>query len=173
MRRLFYKITPAPLDYLHIVLLDSSASLLSQQGLSQAKGVLQYLCQQLHQYGDLFTLITFGNQKVETVYPVQVAPAHLDDILDRIQGGGGTPLNQALQYAYQVSQSYKHYPQALYILSDARSHEPLKVANFKRQISHITVVDMECNTVRLGKAKALAEALQGQYLSIQQLAQHS
>jgi len=161
------------LDYVHIVLLDSSASLLSQQGLSQAKGVLQYLCQQLHQDGDLFTLITFGNQKVETVYPVQLAPACLDNILDCIQGGGGTPLNEALQYAYQVSQHYKHSPQALYILSDARSHEPLELPKFKRQMSQITVVDMERNTLRLGKAKALAEALQARYFSIQQLAQQS
>lgn len=159
--------TSIPPEHLHIVLLDSSASLLSQYGLSQAKGVLQYLCQQLHQQRDLFTLITFGNQQVETVYPVQIAPPCLDPILKQIQGGGGTPLNQALHYAYQVSQRYKQHSQTLYILSDARSHEPLKLPKFKSQI---TVIDMESHTLCLGKAKALAEGLQARYISIQQLA---
>jgi len=169
IQHLLHHSTSVPLEHLHIVLLDSSASLLSQYGLSQAKGVLQYLCQQLHQQGDLFTLITFGNQKVETVYPVQIAPPCLDSILERIQGGGGTPLNSALQFAHQLSQRYKQHIQALYILSDARSHEPLELPPFTCQT---TVIDMESHALRLGKAKILAEALQARYIPIQQLALH-
>ena len=166
MQRLLHHNTVVAPEHLHMVLLDNSASLLRQQSLSQAKGVLQYLCQQLHQQGDLFTLISFGNQKVETVYPVQIAPPCLDAFLEQIQGGGGTPLNPALHYAYQVSQRYKQYMQTLYILSDARSHEPLELPNFSCQI---IVIDMESHTLCLAKAKALAEGLQAHYIPIQQL----
>lgn len=169
MQRLLHRQPSMPPEHLHMVLLDSSASVLSQAGLSQAKGVLQYLCQQLHQQGDLFTLIRFGNQKVETVYPVHVAPVCLDPILEQIQGGGGTPLNQALQHAYQVLQRYRQYRQTLYILSDARSHEPLQLPNFNSQI---IVIDMESHALCLAKAKALAEALQARYIPIQALALH-
>ena len=151
---------------MHIVLLDTSASLLNQQGLSHAKGILNYLSQQLHLQQDLLTVLTFGNQQVKTVYPIQTAPRSFDAWLSPITGGGGTPLNQALQTVWQLSQKYRQQTQVLYILTDARSHENLHIPKFSLPI---TVIDMESHPIRLGKAQQLAQFLHAEYITMQQL----
>lgn len=134
--------------------------------MSHAKGILQYFCQQVHQCGELLSIISFGNQCVETLLPIQIAPKSIDSLLSNIQGGGGTPLNQALQLIAQRSKYYRDYEQALYILTDARSHQPLELPELNLSIS---IIDMENQAVRLGKAQELAKNLKGQYISLQQM----
>jgi Mg-chelatase subunit ChlD len=111
-------------------------------------------------------LITFGNQQVDTVYPVQTAPKSITAVLNHIQGGGGTPLNSALDYIAQLAKQYSQHPQTLYILTDARTHIPFKSPPLKMPI---TVIDMENHTIPLSKAQQLADYLQADYLSLSQL----
>ena len=140
--------------------------MLSKQGLSNAKGVLQAFCEHLYQQREWLMLITFGNQQVDVIYKAQVAPKSAERLLNDIQGGGGTPLALALKKISDISQQHKAHVQTLTILTDGRAKEPSNMVTLDMPI---TLVDMEDSTVNLGRVEKLAKQLNGQYVQLQQL----
>ncbi len=140
--------------------------MLGRQGLSNAKGILQYFCKNLYLQRDLLTLITFGNQQVDVVYNAKPAPKSFDSVLRNIKGGGGTPLREALDKVAKLSKQYSSYTQALYVLTDGRTKETVKLPHLSMPI---TLIDMDNNAIRLHSVKKLAMQLNGTYLHIEQL----
>ena len=153
---------------LHIILLDTSGSMLSKQGLSHAKGILQYFCDRLYLQRDLLTVVTFGNQQVDVVIDAKPAPKSANSILSTITGGGGTPLSEALRKVAEISRKHKSQPQSLLILTDGRVQDASNLPNLTMPI---TCIDMENQAISLGKVKKLASQMGGEYLHIDQLQQ--
>ena len=167
IKHLLYKPSTPLQTYLHIVLLDTSGSMLTKQGLSQAKGVLQYFCEKLYQERDLLTVVSFGNQQVDIIYNAKPVPKSVDSILRSINGGGGTPLNQALLKVKEISLKHKKQPQTLTILTDGRVQ---KVSSPPSLTMPITLVDMERAAINVNRVATLAKQLTAEYIHLEQLA---
>lgn len=166
MQRLVHKPSLQEQPFLHIVLLDTSGSMMSKQALSHAKGILKYFCNRLYQQRDQLTVITFGNQQVEIIFDAKPAPKSPEHILNKIKGGGGTPLSEALQTVREVSLRHQAQAQSLLILTDGRVQTGIAPPNLSMPI---TCIDMENEAIKLAKVKDLADKLGGEYLHIKQL----
>lgn len=166
LTRLIHRPTQASPACLYIILLDTSGSMLSKQGLSYAKGILQYFCDCLYLQRDLLTVVTFGNQQVKVIMDAKPAPKSANAMLVEITGGGGTPLSDALEKVARLSQKHKSQPQQLLILTDGRVQDNNNLPKFTIPI---TCIDMENTEISLGKVKKLALQLNAEYLHSEQL----
>ncbi len=162
---------PRPVSIeLDLVLLDISASTLSGQGLSQAKGVLKALSQRSYRKRRQLSIVTFGNDRVSTLLHPQRAPHDIQDKLDSIRAGGGTPAGAVLSYAENLlaRQRYRHFECSIFLVTDGRLHKsamrhPLLSAY------PITIVDIESSRIKLGQGKRLAEQISAQYIHVSKL----
>lgn len=168
IKHLVYKSNKQASPCLHIVLLDTSGSMLNKQGLSNAKGVLQTFCECLYLQRQWLMLVTFGNQQVDVIYKAQAAPKSAERLLNGIHGGGGTPLDFALNKVSDISDQHKAHSQTLTILTDGRAKDS---SNLPRLLMPTTLIDMEDNAVNLGRVEKLAKQLNGQYVQLHQLPQ--
>ena len=164
---------PASIE-LDLVLLDISASTLSGQGLSQAKGVLKALSKRSYQKRRQLSIVTFGNDRVSTLLHPQRAPHDIQDKLDSIRAGGGTPAGQALNYAESLlnRQRYRHLNCFIFLVTDGR----LPLISMQSAMRHpvlsahpITIVDIESSRIKLGQGKRLAEQIPAQYIHVSEL----
>ncbi|WP_423909711.1 VWA domain-containing protein [Candidatus Spongiihabitans sp.] len=155
---------------LDLVLLDISASTLSGQGLSQAKGMLKALSQSSYRKRRQLSIITFGNDRVSTLLHPQRAPHDIQDKLDSIRAGGGTPAGAALNYAGNLlaRQRYRHFECSIFLVTDGRLN---KSAMHHALLSAypITIVDIESSRIKLGQGKQLAEQISAQYIHVSKL----
>lgn len=162
---------PRPVSIeLDLVLLDISASTLSGQGLSHAKGVLKALSQHSYRKRRHLGIITFGNDRVSTLLHPQRAPYALQDKLDSIRAGGGTPAEAALTYAEHVlnRQRYRHLECSIFLVTDGRLN---KSAMHHTLLSAypITIVDIESSRIKLEQGKQLAEQISAHYIHVSSL----
>ena len=169
-RGLKFRYPKAVAGELDLVLLDISASTLSGQGLSHAKGALKALSQRSYLQRRHLSIITFGNDRVCTLLHPQRAPKNLQDKLDAIRAGGGTPVEQAFNYAENLlnRQRYRHFDCAIFLLTDGRlnqsaSHHPLLSAY------PITIVDIESSRIKLAQGRQLAAQISAQYVHVAEL----
>ena len=158
---------------LTIALLDTSSSTLGGSGLSQAKGVLKQLAIECYVKRQQLCIMTFGNNRIQTVLKVQRAPKNIERTLNKITGGGGTPLRKALTEARDfILRQHKHYPlqeHRLFIFTDGRSKEEMQDIEFTE--TALTIIDTECGAVKLGHSKNLATHLGANYMHLQSLPQ--
>ncbi len=155
---------------LDLVLLDTSSSTLSGQGLSHAKGALKALSKRSYLKRRHLSVVTFGNDRVSTLLHPQRAPKDIQNKLDDILAGGGTPIEQALNYAENLlnRQRYQHFECAIFLLTDGRlnkstSNHPLLSAY------PITIVDIESSRIKLAQGRQLAAHISAQYLHVAEL----
>lgn len=155
---------------LDLVLLDTSASTLSGQGLNQAKGVLKALSQRSYRKRRLLSIVTFGNDSVSTLLHPQRAPYDIQDKLDSIRAGGGTPVGAALDYAENLlnRQRYRDFECAIFLVTDGRLN---KSAMHHALLSAypITIVDIESSRIKLEQGKQLAQQISAQYIHVSNL----
>ena len=156
---------------LNLVLLDVSASTLGGQGLGQAKGVLKELSRQTYLKRQLLSVITFGNDRVNTLIHPQRAPKNIQDKLDSIRAGGGTPVVKALDYAYNLlnRQAYQQLDCSIFLVTDGRL-DPLAKTHALFADHCFTLVDIESSRVKLGLAHQLANVVGARYLHVSELA---
>ncbi len=153
---------------LTIVLLDTSASTLGCNGLADAKGALLQLATETYLKRESLCLMTFGNERIETLLHPQRAPKNIEPVLNNIHAGGGTPLRKALlQVRDFVARQSAHYERCkLYVFTDGRSTESLHNIHLD---CDVMVVDTEAAAVKLGMGKILAQHLHGDYIHLQSL----
>ncbi len=156
---------------LNLVLLDTSASTLSGQGLAKAKGVIKLLSKQSYLKREQLSIITFGSDRVQTLLKPQRAPKNIQPLLDQIHGGGGTPLAKALSVADNViaKMQIKQVDCKLTLLTDGRVQGLPSALPTHLQQAQLLLVDLETNQVKLARAEGLAHALQAQYVHIDAL----
>ena len=136
--------------------------------MSNTKAILQSLCQYFYQQGQRIALLSFGNQQYQWLISDSKVPANIDAILASIQGGGGTPLRQALlEIHHYISKRKLSKPaekQNLFLITDARSQEP--VDDIVLREVEVYVLDSENSEIRLNKAQTLATGWKANYVRL-------
>lgn len=150
---------------LNIILLDTSASTLAQNSLSNAKASIKQLAEAAYLKRQAICLMTFGNERIEIILHPQRAPKNIQPLLESIGACGGTPLRKAL---IQVSefirkQNYAFEHCKLYLFTDGRSRESISTLSID---CDIMLVDTENSAVKLGLGKKLADSLNAQYVHL-------
>ncbi|MGB1257678.1 MAG: AAA family ATPase, partial [Thiolinea sp.] len=69
---------------LHLILLDTSASVLTQQAFAKAKGVIMNIAREAYLLRERLSILGFGNQQVQTLLPPVRAPKQVQKLLDNL-----------------------------------------------------------------------------------------
>ncbi len=189
LRRLQFKPSAQGQTTIHLVLLDTSNSVLSDQAFGQTKAVILHLAQSAYLNREQFALVGFGGRNASLLLSSRKSPQSLHAFFDGLQAGGGTPLAEAIDYAvaYQQKKS-SQFANAYfynYLFTDGRIQNALPVSSSVRSAQaedHLmkgaraknapfnrllrgqsVVVDIERSQVKRGKAKHIAAALGAQY----------
>ncbi len=157
-------------DRLHIVLLDTSASVLKNQQFGRAKACIVDLAKQVYLKREQFVLFGFGHNGAEQLLTPRRAPKTLQHWLDTLKAGGGTPFRDLLEQVQSLqSKQLKQSPGlqfTTYILSDGR---------YRQSVNDLTLqgatvfIDTEQTTVKRGRGEALAQELQADYYPLSSL----
>jgi magnesium chelatase subunit ChlD-like protein len=146
-----------------VFLLDCSASMVQSGALGVAKGVLLALMAHAYRLRHEVCLIVFGGDGARMQVSPQRASWTNDDWVELLPGGGGTPLQAALDMANTQMHGERFAHHALWLLSDGRVHgwprapagaQGLRVLDFEMGAAHR----------RLGRARALARHWQAEYI---------
>lgn len=159
---------------LHCFVLDCSASMAAGGALARAKGVLLALMDEAYRRREQVALICFAGTQVELRLPPRKAAAWNDGWIAPIGGGGGTPLQAAVQRAGLLLERHcaagpdgQACEGWLWLLTDGRTREQPVRPQAARQAG---IVDFESGRLRLGRARALAQAWGARHLVAQELA---
>lgn len=152
---------------LHILLVDTSGSVLSGNGFGLAKGMALQLCAQAYVRREQVVMFGFGNQQTEVLLGRRKAPKSLRNFLDKLPASGGTPLVEALSVVQKFQARENRATPAIqfktYLITDGRvSHCPLPM----QLHGEVVVFDIEQSLVRRGKSRDIARLLGAQYVQL-------
>lgn len=152
---------------LHLILLDTSASVLTQQAFAKAKGVIMNIAQEAYLLRERLSILGFGHQDVQTLLPPVRAPKRIQTLLDSLVAGGGTPFKQALQQTKQLVNRLQRQQTDLqiriYILTDGR----ITSLPDNMQLAHdCWLIDTEQSSVKRGRGRELAASLNARYVAL-------
>ncbi|MBR7888283.1 ATP-binding protein [Marinomonas sp. A79] len=169
-KHLAYKPGKTGQSVLHLVLLDTSASTLSQGVFANAKGVILDIAQRAYLAREQLAIIGFGQDNVSSILPKVRAPKDIADLLDNIQAGGGTPFRVAIKNAseYLIKQ-HKTSPELhsqTYLLTDGRTQADVSDLNLP---GHTVLIDTEQAAIKRGRGQDIAQHLGAQYVSLTSL----
>ena len=135
---------------------------MAQQQLSDAKAIVQSLCEYFYQQRQKISLLTFGNQQCQWLIRHSKTPMDMVPILSAIQAGGGTPLRRALLRISAYLIKRKHLApaekQKIFLITDARSRDKVEDINLIDN-AEVYVLDSENSAIKLNKAQQLAKRL--------------
>lgn len=155
---------------LWLVIVDASASTRRHGALAQAKGLLAETFEQAYRQRARLAVLHATGAQPRWLWQGQKASTQLQDWLQQLGAGGGTPLIEALQQAREwLDQRQRQKPaeqQRLLVLTDGRLRDwptlqPLGCPT--------VLVDIEGGAVRLGRAQKLAQELGADYRQIDEL----
>ena len=152
---------------LHLILIDTSASILKNDLFSQAKAIILKISEQAYLSREQLAIIGFGNQTVETLLPRQRAPKVLKSLLNSIPAAGGTPFREALEHAEKFQQQqYRQTPNIrikTYIITDGKIRQSFSHINLG---SETVLIDVEKSAVKRGKGQRIASDLNAFYMPL-------
>lgn len=164
LEKLKYKPRRKGCGIIHLVLLDTSGSILANRSFSKAKGLILQLAEHAYLQREQVMIVGFGNEKVETLLNLRRAPKAIRSLLDNIKASGGTPLSKALLHAqsFQAQQLRKTSGVQFknYIITDGRVSDPAQCAQLKGEV---VVIDVEQSQVKRGRARQIADVLNAHY----------
>lgn len=171
MRHLQFKPRAGGARQLHCLLLDCSASMLKDQNLALAKGLLMQWTRQLYKQRSELAVIVFAGRHARVLQKPQRVAAFNQCWIEPITGGGGSPVASAIDLAEQLmAQVRRQAPDKqlhLCLLTDGRySQLPRRPLH----TDHCLVVDFESATLRLGRAGLIAQAWAADYIHAETLA---
>jgi magnesium chelatase subunit D len=165
-----------------LFVVDASGSMAALQRMEMVKGTVVSLLHDAYQRRDEVGVIGFRGTQAEVLLSPTRSVDMAEQQLRDLPTGGRTPLAHALQIAFEVlsRNSGASRPEPLLIvLSDGKANVPLDEpgdawqqslewaqALAKKGIAAL-VLDTEVGFVRMGRAEALAEALEAQCLSLE------
>jgi len=152
---------------LHLILLDTSASTLSDSLSSIAKSVVMNITDNAYLQRDKISLLGFGNNQIETIIKAGRAPKQVTRLLDDITALGGTPLRLILEKAAhsikQLTQQYPGLSLFCYLITDGRSR--VDIDDLKLSVPTL-LIDIEKAQIKRGRGKLLAQQLDAQYFAV-------
>lgn len=164
-----------------LLLVDASGSMAAKRRMETVKGCVLGLLQDAYQHRDQVAVIAFRGSTAELVLPPTRQVEQAERALSELPTGGRTPLAHALQLAAQMLAQQGELTPLLVLLSDGRANIALDArqdpwaealalaAALAAQGAPALVLDTEQDFVRLGRARELATALQGEYLPLEGL----
>ncbi|PAU76476.1 ATP-binding protein [Halomonas salipaludis] len=169
-RELRYRQARRGQPVLHLVLLDTSASTLGRQLLGRAKGLVERLAQQAYDAREQMAVLGFGNGGVTPVLLRRRAPKALRERLDAADGGGGTPLRDAVLRAARLIRQWRRQDPGLhvrtYLITDGRTRQSL---DGLPPLGDCIVVDTEQAAVKRGRGTQIARQLGALYRPLSSL----
>ena len=163
----------------HILfLVDASGSMATHRRLEAAKGAAMGLLTSSYQRRDEVALMVFRDQGTDLVLPFTRHVRSIEQALADVPTGGRTPLARALTDAAGLLQSRD--PALLVLLTDGRANvsrdggdpweEALATCHSLRQAcAGALIVDCESGPITLGRARAMAQLLSAECVSLDAL----
>lgn len=155
---------------LWLVIVDASASTRRHGALAQAKGVLADTFEQAYRQRARLAVLHATGTQPRWLWQGQKASTQLQEWLDRLGAGGGTPLIEALQQAQAwLEKRQRQKPgesQRLLVLTDGRLRD---WPALQPMACPALLIDIEGGEVRLGRAQRLARELGAEYRTITEL----
>lgn len=155
------------LPVLHLILIDTSASILGQGPFSTAKAAALQIAEQAYLNREQLAIMGFGNNRVDTLLRRVRAPKELAQLLNNVPAGGGTPMREALRQAQDYLQRLKRKIPAIairtYLLTDGRTSA--QVGDIRLE-GECVLIDTERCAVKRGRGEHLAAELGAAYLPL-------
>ena len=167
-----------------LFVVDASGSMRAKHRLQALKTAVLSMLKEAYEKRDRIGIISFRGNKSEVILPITHSHYLAYKRLKELPFGGRTPLASALEQARFVLQAEKsRNPNALQmviLISDGRSNVPIYTEDalgdsisaakeLSREPAQFLVLDCEEARFRLGLAKQLSEALQGEYVKLEQI----
>ncbi len=179
---LHQKIRNGKAGHLIVFVVDASGSMAAGKRMEAVKGSVMNLLKDAYQKRNMVAVIGFRGVEATVLLEPTRSIELAELALEKLPTGGRTPLPHALQLARKMiastAKNDRNQP-FLVILSDGKANVPLPGASGDAwsQSIHLAeslkcpalVLDTESGYVRYGKARELAVALDGEYLSLQEL----
>ncbi|WP_256659188.1 VWA domain-containing protein, partial [Pseudomonas sp. A-1] len=167
---LHYRSRLASAPALWLIVVDASASTRRHGALRRAKGLLAELLDQARRRRVALALLQADGAKPRWFCQGQRAPQAARHWLEQLGAGGGTPLPAALAEAGEwLQRRQRRHPgerQQLWLLTDGRLRELPALAP---AACPALLIDIESGPLRLGRARALAQALGAEYRHIDEI----
>lgn len=158
---------------LHVLLVDTSASVLQGEVFARTKGVVASITKEAYLKREQLAVFGFGNNEVCSLMAKVRAPKQIEAWLDTLQAGGGTPIRQGIEviadYSRKMDQHYSGINIRSYIISDGRSRDELISLSFPGECVWI---DTEQAPITRGRGKEFAKHLGAMYISLKQELAH-
>jgi len=170
-----------------VIVVDSSASMRTNDRMSKTKGIIEALIRDLYLKRDRLGIITFRHQQAELLLPIT---SNMHDAVSRVEElpvGGRTPLALGLDLALrQLKQEVFKNPECvplLILFSDGRPNvscfggdpldETLAYARETRRLGIQAIfVDTELDPMAMGYGYIIAQRMNATYIPMDRLMKH-
>ncbi len=155
------------LNRVHVILIDTSASILHANQFAQAKGFILEVAKQAYLKREQLAIIGFGNDQISQLVPKIQAPKNIETILNTLSAGGGTPFRQALDSMQSTIKKWKKSQPSLcvhnYVITDGRTTDSVQGVEL---LDSTLVVDTEKSPVKRGRCEQIAMHLNADYFNL-------
>lgn len=155
------------LNRVHVLLIDTSASILHANQFAQAKGFILEIAKQAYLKREQLAIIGFGNDQVSQLIPKVQAPKNIEAMLNTLSAGGGTPFRQALESMQNTIKKWKRSQPDLcvhnYLITDGRTTDSVQGVEL---LDNTLVVDTEQGAVKRGRCEQIAMNLNADYFNL-------
>jgi magnesium chelatase subunit D len=167
-----------------MLIVDSSASMRTNDRMSVTKGIIEALLGDLYQHRDKLGIITFRHTVAEVIQPLTHNIRDAADSIERLPVGGRTPLAAGLELGIRMlSQEQRKNVESLptlLLFSDGRPNvscfgqDPLDETFFyAREVKRLGIqaifVDTETNPTAMGYGYEIAARMDAAYLPLDRL----
>jgi magnesium chelatase subunit D len=169
---LHFRVRRAPTMQHWVLAVDCSASMLRGGALAAAKAVAHAFEASAQRVGAHVSVLSFRGQETRLEAASGATRSSRGHAIARLGGGGGTPMRDALQQAFALSQRRPFHSadigKRVVLLTDGRTRESLATV---RPVPGVEVVLIDCERgpVRLSRVPALAAALGARHLHVDTL----
>ncbi|MCF0052569.1 magnesium chelatase subunit D family protein [Dyadobacter sp. LJ53] len=183
---LHQKIKAGKTGQLILFVVDASGSMAAGKRMEAVKGSVLALLQDAYQKRDRVGVIAFRGVEAEVLLEPTRSIESAEQAMENLPTGGRTPLAHALQASLQlIKNEHVDAKTLLIVLSDGKANVPLAgggdpwqqalqlAATIGEMQIKSLVLDTEGGYLRLGRAAELANALKGEYLSLDKLSAES
>ncbi|KAA0993331.1 magnesium chelatase subunit D family protein [Dyadobacter aurulentus] len=179
---LYQKVKSGKTGHLILFVVDASGSMAAGKRMEAVKGSVLALLQDAYQKRDRVGVIAFRGVEAEVLLEPTRSIEFAEETMKSLPTGGRTPLAHAMKVALELIQSQPvDTKPMLIVLSDGKANVPLAgggdpwqqtlqlAAAIGEMQLKCLVLDTENGYLRLGRAAELANALKGEYLSLDDL----
>ncbi len=183
---LHQKIRTSTTDTLILFVVDASGSMAARQRMEAVKGAALALLTDAYQQRDRVGVIAFRGTQAELILSPTRSVELAEKQLQRLPTGGRTPLAHALvltnETVYRIQRDQPEQATLVIILSDGKANVSLpnsdgdaweQTAASAQQLTKLKTptlfLDTETGYVRIGRGPQLAEALNAEYMQLDEL----